>query len=277
MSVAHEFGIYLMGFSESDKERLRRVLRVSSGSVRQYVLTEHMEPREDKLYLVNADSDQAIKTWCKCFLNRKKEPEVPTAFAGKRKIKGKNIYHLSFPFKASQVINTFNTMTVKELDFIPELNIGEEMDDTNLSYSFLEKIVDCKISDKVPFKALVVDDSRPVRKQLEMELKLLGVDVELASCGEQAIVTCQSHHYDIIFLDVIMPGIDGYKVCKQLKKDQRTKATPIIMLTGKSSPFDKVRGSLSGCDSYLTKPLERTQFHEITSKYISEVKQEQIM
>ena len=139
------------------------------------------------------------------------------------------------------------------------------------------KIVDCKISNKKPFRALVVDDSRPVRKQLEMELKLLGVDVELASCGEQAIASCQSHHYDIIFLDVVMPGIDGYKVCKQLKKDRDTKSTPIIMLTGKSSPFDKVRGSLSGCDSYLTKPLERTQFHELASKYISEVVGEQIM
>ncbi len=122
------------------------------------------------------------------------------------------------------------------------------------------------------FKGLVVDDSYPIKKQLEMELNQLGVEVESAKNGESALEICKYNHYDIIFLDVIMLGIDGYKVCRNLKKYQQTKSTPIIMLTGKLSPFDKVRGSLSGCDSYLTKPLERAEFQKIAVKYLNEVK-----
>ena len=115
---------------------------------------------------------------------------------------------------------------------------------------------------------MVVDDSQPVRKQLEIELKMLGAKVELAESGEQALELSRNQSYDIIFLDVMMPGIDGYKVCKVLKKDARSKNTPIIMLTGKSSPFDKVKGTLSGCDTYLTKPLQHEEFQNVTRKYL---------
>ena len=275
MSVAHEFSVYLIGMSDNDRKKLQRVLRVSSGSVRQYILTNNIEPSAHKLYLVNSDSDEAVAYWCKKFLKADNTPEVPTVFAGRRKINGEKIYNLSVPFIASQVLNTLDTMTVKEMNFIPELKIGGALDETNLSHSFLENIVHSETKNQQLFNALVVDDSQPVRKQLEIELKLLGAQVELSENGEQAIESCRFNEYDIIFLDVVMPGIDGYKVCKYLKKYHKTKNTPVILLTGKSSPFDKVKGSLSGCDSYLTKPLEREQFHHIAQKYLSEMGQQE--
>ena len=118
-----------------------------------------------------------------------------------------------------------------------------------------------------------VGRSEPVRKQLEIELKLLGAKVQLSESGEQAIELCRENKYDIIFLDVVMPGIDGYEVCKYLKNNHHSKNTPVIMLTGKSSPISKVMGSLSGCDSYLTKPLEREQFQHVAGKYLTSIKQ----
>jgi len=275
MSVAHEFGVYLIGMSDNDKKMLQRVLRVSTGSLRQYILTNNIEPSTHKLYLVNSDNNEAVSYWCKHFLNADNTPDVPTVFAGRRKINGEKIYNLSLPFKASQVLNTFDTMTVKEMNFIPELKIGGVLDETNLSHSFLENIVHSEVKNQQLFTALVVDDSQPVRKQLEIELKLLGARVELSENGEQAIELCRTNEYDIIFLDVVMPGIDGYKVCKFLKKNQGTKNTPVILLTGKSSPFDKVKGTLSGCDSYLTKPLEREKFKEIAQKFLTEVNQQE--
>ena len=108
-------------------------------------------------------------------------------------------------------------------------------------------------------------------QKLEIELKMLGAKVELAESGERALELSRDRSYDIIFLDVMMPGIDGYKVCKHLKKDVRSKNTPIVMLTGKSSPFDKVKGTLSGCDTYLTKPLQHEEFQNITKKYLPAV------
>lgn len=218
MGDVREFEVYPIGVSDNDRKMLQRVLRVSSGSARHYVLTDNAEASPGKLFLVNSDNDKAVSYWCKHYLNKNQLPEVPTVFAGKRKVKGKKIYNLNIPFVASQVINTLDTMTVKEMNFIPELTIGKTLDDTDLSQSFLEDIVDYKTDKKDLFTALIVDDSQPVRKQLEIELKILGAKVEQAIDGKQAIDICRDNEYDIIFLDVVMPGIDGYKVCKFLKK-----------------------------------------------------------
>lgn len=277
MSEAQVFNVHPIGLSDDDRKSLQRVLRVSSGSVRNYVLAESEEPQSNDLYLVNGDSDVAIAHWCKRYIDADKRPTVPTVFAGKRKVKGQGVYNIGLPFVASQVINTLNTMTIKEMNFIPELTIGQEADESSLSQSFLEDLANTESDINSRYTALVVDDSLAVRKQLEIELKLLGVQVVLAENGEQAMEMSRNNDYDIVFLDVVMPGIDGYKVCKYLKKYHRSKNTPVIMLTGKSSPFDKVKGSLSGCDSYLTKPLEHEEFQGVARKYLSDVRTQQRM
>ncbi|MCW9046467.1 MAG: response regulator [Gammaproteobacteria bacterium] len=250
---------------------------MSTGSVRNYVLTDEEKSDPNKLYLINSDNDKAVSYWVKKYLGSDKLPSVATVFAGKRKINGARLYNLKMPFLASQVISTFDAVTINEMNFIPELTIGEVMDETALSHSYLENIIDRNSNGKNLFKALVVDDSQPVRKQLEIELKLLGAEVEAAFDGKKAIELCRDNEYDIIFLDVVMPGMDGYKVCKFLKKNTQTKHTPVIMLTGKSSPFDKVKGTLSGCDSYLIKPLKREQFENIARKYIPDLNETQRM
>lgn len=273
MGNVQEVKIYPIGMSDEDKKKLQRVFKLSSGSVRQYALTDDMESSSSKLVLVNSDDRRAVSYWCKYFLSADNKPEVPTVFSGRRKVKGDHIYNLSLPFVATQVLSVLDAMTVKELNFIPELKIGQVLDESGLSQSLLESIVDSELADQRLFTALVVDDSQPVRKQLEIELKILGAKVQLSESGEQAIELCRENKYDIIFLDVVMPGIDGYEVCKYLKKNHHSKNTPVIMLTGKSSPISKVKGSLSGCDSYLTKPLEREQFQHVAGKYLASIKQ----
>lgn len=273
MGNVQEFKIFPIGISDEDKKRLQRVFRLSSGSLRQYVLIDDMEDSTSKLILVNSDDAKAVAYWCKYFLRADKKTDVPTVFVGRRKVKGDHIYNLSLPFIATQVLSVLDVITVKEFNFIPELKVGEILDETSLSQSMLESIVDSELADQRLFTALVVDDSQPVRKQLEIELKLLGAKVQLSESGEQAIELCRENKYDIIFLDVVMPGIDGYEVCKYLKNNHYSKNTPVIMLTGKSSPISKVMGSLSGCDSYLTKPLEREQFQHVAGKYLTSIKQ----
>lgn len=270
MSNSQEFLIYLMDIPEKDAQMLQRVLNVTGGSKRKYTLTDNSDPVKNKIYIVNADSDESIKKWSRRYLNDENKSTVPTIFAGKRTVKGDGIYNTCIPFRATQILSILDTITVKEMNFIPELTIGGIVDESGLSTSALEKIISLKTCDN-EFTALVVDDSQPVRKQMELELKLLGIRVFLAESGEQAIELTKLYDFDIIFLDVIMPGIDGYKVCKILKKNIASKKVPIVMLTGKSSPFDKVKGTLSGCDSYLTKPLEHEEFQNITRKYIPQL------
>ncbi|NJD33464.1 MAG: response regulator [Betaproteobacteria bacterium] len=116
--------------------------------------------------------------------------------------------------------------------------------------------------------ALVVDDSPTVRKHIELGLAPFGLKVHFAETGEEALSQLSVTRFDIVFLDVVLPGIDGYTVCKSIKKDRRMKATPEIMLTGKSSTFDRIKGSLAGCDTYLTKPVEYQVFQDVVKKYI---------
>jgi twitching motility two-component system response regulator PilG len=98
---------------------------------------------------------------------------------------------------------------------------------------------------------------------LEQQLPKLSsaaVSVTLAETAEEAMQKLESDHYDLVFLDVIMPGIDGYRLCKWIKAK---KPTHVVMLTSKKSPFDKVRGTMSGCDSYLTKPPQEERLRAI--------------
>ncbi len=112
-------------------------------------------------------------------------------------------------------------------------------------------------------RALVVDDSAAIRKQLELELREAGIAADFAEDGEQALQKVSSgHHYDLIFLDIIMPGIDGYETCRQMRKISLLKKTPIIMLSAKTSPLDEVQGVIAGASTYLTKPVKSEQLQK---------------
>ena len=121
-------------------------------------------------------------------------------------------------------------------------------------------------------RALVVDDSPTVCKQLELELRNFSMQADIAETGERGLELLAQQDYDIIFLDVVLPGADGYQVCKDIRKNPKTRQTPVIMLTSKSSPFDKVRGSLAGCSTYLTKPVDYNKFREAVERYAGNIK-----
>ncbi len=116
---------------------------------------------------------------------------------------------------------------------------------------------------------LVVDDNATVRMFMQAKLAPFGFEVDIAETGEEAIGLSAAREYTCIFLDVVLPGIDGYQVCKLIKSNkQAIKKTAVVMLTSRSSPFDKLRGSLAGCDEYLTKPLDEDRLLEVIAKFL---------
>lgn len=115
--------------------------------------------------------------------------------------------------------------------------------------------------------ALGVDESPAVRQQLEWVLSELGGDADSVETGELALATLQSGGYDMVFLDVVLPGADGYQICKTIKRNPRHKGLPVVMQTSRSSHFDKVRGSLAGCDTYLTKPAELDDLQRVIERH----------
>ena len=123
------------------------------------------------------------------------------------------------------------------------------------------------------FHALVVDDSAAIRKQLEIELRETTISADYANCGKEALEKINNKQYDLIFLDIIMPDIDGYEVCKQLRKKPNYKKTPVIMLSGKTGPLDEVNGILAGASTYLLKPVQHADFQKTLqriSKWLNE-------
>lgn len=117
-------------------------------------------------------------------------------------------------------------------------------------------------------RALVIDDSPTVCKQLELELRNFNIQADLAETGERGLELLEQNAYDLIFLDLVLPGAGGYQICKDIRKNPRTRQTPVIMLTSKSSSFDRVRGTLVGCSTYLTKPVDYAAFREAVGKYV---------
>lgn len=115
---------------------------------------------------------------------------------------------------------------------------------------------------------LVVDDSMAVRAQLRALLEARGLTVADVDSAEAALVAAAASHYACILMDVLMPGIDGYEACRQIKANtQGGSKQTIVMLTSKSSPFDRIRGMMAGCDAYLTKPVDAEHLYEVISRY----------
>ncbi|RTL50278.1 MAG: PleD family two-component system response regulator [Bradyrhizobiaceae bacterium] len=104
-------------------------------------------------------------------------------------------------------------------------------------------------------RVLVVDDISANVKLLEARLSAEYFDVVTASSGAQALEICQRAECDIVLLDVMMPDIDGFEVCRRLKSNPRTHFIPVVMVTALDSPADRVRGLDAGADDFLTKPV----------------------
>ncbi len=106
-------------------------------------------------------------------------------------------------------------------------------------------------------KVMVIDDSNTIRRSAEIFLGQAGCQVILAEDGFDALAKINDHHPDIIFVDVMMPRLDGYQTCSLIKKNPRFKTTPVIMLSSKDGLFDRARGRMVGSDEYLTKPFTK--------------------
>ena len=106
-------------------------------------------------------------------------------------------------------------------------------------------------------RVMVIDDSNTIRRSAEIFLMQAGCQVILAENGFDALAKIADHQPDLIFVDIMMPRLDGYQTCALIKKNAKHKTTPVIMLSSKDSLFDRARGRMVGSDEYLTKPFSK--------------------
>jgi twitching motility two-component system response regulator PilG len=106
---------------------------------------------------------------------------------------------------------------------------------------------------------MVIDDSKTIRRTAETLLKKAGCDVVTAVDGFEALAKIADNKPDIIFVDIMMPRLDGYQTCALIKHNQLFKKTPVIMLSSKDGLFDRARGRIVGSEQYLTKPFTKDE------------------
>lgn len=108
-------------------------------------------------------------------------------------------------------------------------------------------------------KVLVIDDSKTIRRSAENLLTREGYDVITATDGFDALAKIADSRPEIIFVDIMMPRLDGYQTCALIKNNSEFKATPVVMLSSKDGLFDKAKGRIVGSDRYITKPFSKEE------------------
>ncbi|MGB0721539.1 MAG: response regulator [Gammaproteobacteria bacterium] len=117
---------------------------------------------------------------------------------------------------------------------------------------------------------MVIDDSKTIRRTAETLLKKAGHDVTTATDGFEALAKIADFKPEIIFVDIMMPRLDGYQTCALIKHNQDFKETPVVMLSSKDGIFDRARGRIVGSDEYLTKPFTKEELLGAIARHVGQ-------
>ena len=117
-------------------------------------------------------------------------------------------------------------------------------------------------------KVMVIDDSNTIRRSAEIFLLQAGCTVILAEDGFDALAKIADHQPDLVFVDIMMPRLDGYQTCALIKKNAKFHLTPVIMLSSKDGLFDRARGRMVGSDQYLTKPFTKESLLKAVAAHV---------
>jgi twitching motility two-component system response regulator PilG len=129
----------------------------------------------------------------------------------------------------------------------------------------LDRIDDA--TDKRGYRVMVVDDSKTIRRTAETLLRKEGYEVITAMDGFEALGKIADYEPDLIFLDIMMPRLDGYQTCALIKRHRVFRNTPVVMLSSKDGLFDRARGRVVGSDDYVTKPFTKEDLLVVMARY----------
>jgi two-component system cell cycle response regulator len=275
----------VIGFNETERLMLSSIFGLAARRDPSFLLREPSSAQRTDLYLVDADNDAAMAE----FLAIRGRVPAPAVLIGASD-GGTGLPLLSRPLQWARVLQSFDDAvqggapvpsTENEKTMLLQrtsTGIGSRTPPpgaarTNSGTTAPARPAAAAAAAARPRRpadaVLVVDDNATVRKFMETRLAPYGFNVDFAETGEQAVGLTGSNEYTCVFLDVVLPGIDGYQVCKLIKGNkQAVKRTAVVMLTSRSSPFDKLRGSLAGCDEYLTKPVDENHLLEVIAKFL---------
>lgn len=270
--VSRRFILEMRGFSDAEKSMLTSTFRLTSRREMSYVEAGEGDTRAD-IYLINADNPESLEELSK------RDIGVPNAHSPAVLI-GRTPVESAWPFVAKPIhwMRLFENLDQEMGRALRERSVraavNDNWDGATMRRSSDQKLGQAPVVIENPVRetVLVVDDSATVRAFMRIKLSPFQFDVDFAETGEQAIekaiAKAGDQAYNCIFLDIMMPGIDGYEVCKKIKSNSKTKASAVVMLTSKSSIIDKLRANWSGCDAFLSKPVSEDDLLATIAKFL---------
>jgi CheY-like chemotaxis protein len=256
-----------LGFDAAVIEKLKGIFQLANPSHRHYVVTTTPTKAIDIL-LVNYDNAAAVKQ--KETLLAQTCPSAPVVALSHGLLPQPPLYHIRGILTVARLLGLLDTVEISAPSnpIVKEPPIVKEQPTASI---IPINIAAESAKQGAGYRALIVDDSLAIQKSIELKLQQLPqiTVIDFADDGEQALAKAASNQYDLIFLDVMMPGIDGYQTCTELRKTAAYKKTPIIMVSGKSSPLDEVKGVIAGCTTYLIKPIQEEAFHKLSVRVLT--------
>jgi len=271
----NSYQVDVIGFNETERLMLSSIFGLAARRDPGFVQRPAGSARNSDLYLVDADNDAAMQE----FLAIRQRFPAPAVLIGASN-RDTGLPLLSRPLQWARVLQSFDDVvqsaaapapsTENEKTMLLRRTVsGAGTKTPPPPRQAAQRAAPAPRTRAAADSVLVVDDNATVRKFMETRLAPYGFNVDFAETGEQAVGLTGTKEYTCVFLDVVLPGIDGYQVCKLIKGNkQAVTRTAVVMLTSRSSPFDKLRGSLAGCDEYLTKPVDENQLLEVIAKFL---------
>jgi two-component system cell cycle response regulator len=276
--------VAILGFGAGIEEKFKLLFQQDRQGKRRYKLATATD-QTINILLVNFDNPLAVRK--KDILLNGVCANAEIVAVSQLPLQDAPKYHIRGMLTASRLMAVFDSIAFAT----PAKSLPTALPPTNLQPPKLELVqaivkpavkaeieqptviaeVKPQISTVRKYRALVVDDSIAIQKSLELKLVTLEQigEIDFAESGEAALAMAAENQYHLIFLDVMMPGMDGYQACTELRKNPLYKKTPIIMVSGKTSPLDEVKGIMAGCTTYLTKPVEETAFQKLSLRVLA--------
>jgi twitching motility two-component system response regulator PilG len=257
----NEFLLGIFGLSRVERMTVTSVCSLTQRRSRGYSVLPVEKSADADIVLVDADDAVARENWRESRLFKQGRPALMIARDATQL--SNEPYALPRTNFASRLVKILDQITIREFHFLPDGVVSDQaVMDPSLSTQPIRAVTPAQGRPRV----LIVDDALVVRTQMQSLLQLHHVDAILAADAEQALALMELQTFSLIFLDVVLPGMDGYTACRRMKSIDRN--VPIVMLTGKDGTFDKIRGVMAGCSRYLTKPIAVEALSKVVAEYL---------
>jgi CheY-like chemotaxis protein len=279
-----QFLVVPIGFDAGMVERIKNIFKLERQADRIYRVDTHDTTDKIDVLLLNYDSPLSLHKKDRLLSTTRPHPLVVTVSQGP--LTNPPEHHIRGMLTASRLLSVLDKLPLQNTPkpepkpdviiplphtILPKQEIPRPLPVLQKPDAAIVSANPVPATSTAGYRALVVDDSLAIQMSIKLKLENIKqiTTIDFADNGESALEKSAATQYDLIFLDVMMPGMDGYETCTRLRKRAEYKKTPIIMVSGKNSPLDEVKGVMAGCTTYLTKPVEDQAFHKLSLRVLN--------